>query len=155
MIFTFKNDRSNKKIIGIVGVVLTLGVLVFFISKLGLIQNVPDQVGQKTTPTLTNPFIGAKPTSMAQVRITRFGFIPGAITLVKGSQLTFKNEDKAPHQIMADQKTPLDGFDTNKSLRSNETFNYTFNKKGRYYYYDVLNPNSDRFKGTIIVVDNI
>lgn len=98
------------------------------------------------------------PTSLAEkikgtavVSVTNKGFIPGTITVSKGTLITFTNKDSKQHRVSSDPHpthTNLKGFDS-PNLKKGESYFFLFDKKGTYTYHDHLNPL--KFHGTIVV----
>jgi plastocyanin len=69
------------------------------------------------------------------VSITSTGFTPSAITIDHGDQVTWKNNDKVDHQIVAD-----DGSFASPILRPGHSFSFTFTRAGTFRYHDALAP---------------
>ena len=141
--------RKNKKV--------TLILAVLFIVFLGIfgLFNVlkPTTVPQVSAPqTKSTPSIIVIPAPSAQVVITKDGFSPETITVRRGTQVTWTNEDRNPHQIASDPHPAhknLPGFDSPEPLLLKESYSYTFEKTGTFTYHDHLNPL--KLKGTVIV----
>lgn len=95
---------------------------------------------------------GVQAEPVATVQITASGFVPETIKIKQGESVTWVNTDTAPHQIAADplpSHSKLPSLVTDQSLNQNESFTFTFDKKGTYTYHDPLNP--DALKATVIV----
>lgn len=67
--------------------------------------------------------------SNSDVAITGFAFDPGTIEIEPGSEVTWSNDDPAPHTV-----TALDGAFDSETLDSGDSFSYTFEEAGTYTY---------------------
>jgi len=65
------------------------------------------------------------------VQITKSGFTPANITVQLGDTVTWRNNDTATHQVVAD-----DGSFASPVLKAGETFSFTFVKNGKVNYRD-------------------
>jgi plastocyanin len=72
----------------------------------------------------------------AQVKIDNFTFGPGKISVAKGSTVTWTNDDDIPHTVVL---TAL-GV-RSKTLDSEKSFSYQFEKAGTFAYICGLHPN--------------
>jgi plastocyanin len=91
-------------------------------------------------------------TNEAQVTITKDGFVPAAITVAKGTQVTWTNTDTEPHQVAADpypKNDSIPGFDSTIVLQQDESYSFTFEQSGTYTYHDEIN--ALILKGTVLV----
>lgn len=79
----------------------------------------------------------------AEVKIDNFSFGPVSLTVAPGTKVTWTNRDDIPHTVVADDKT----FKS-KTLDTDETFSYTFDKPGTYPYFCSIHPH---MTGTIVV----
>jgi len=77
------------------------------------------------------------------VTIKDFAFTPSTLTIKRGANVTWMNDDTATHRI--DSDTQL--FKSN-DLNKGETFTYQFNDTGTFSYHCGIHPD---MKGTIIV----
>lgn len=80
----------------------------------------------------------------SDVIIQGFKFSPEALTVKKGTTVTWMNEDSAPHTIASDSGKELDS----PSFGKGETYSHTFDSVGKYDYHCGLHPS---MKATIIV----
>ena len=71
----------------------------------------------------------------AEVKIDNFSFGPALLTVAPGTKVTWTNRDDIPHTVVADDKT----FKS-KTLDTDETFSYTFDKPGTYPYFCSIHP---------------
>ena len=79
----------------------------------------------------------------AEVKIDNFSFGPPVLTVAPGTKVTWTNRDDIPHTVVADDKT----FKS-KTLDTDETFSYTFDKAGTYPYFCSIHPH---MTATIVV----
>lgn len=64
-----------------------------------------------------------------QVAIDNFTFSPKTLTVEPGTKVTWTNDDDIPHTIVL-----MDGSARSKTLDSDDTFSYRFDKAGTYAY---------------------
>jgi len=83
----------------------------------------------------------------AAVTIKDSAFEPATIQIKKGQDVTWTNEGQAAHHIYADQSTTA-GLDSQNPLNNGDTYTFTFENPGTYYYYDSLNP---KLNATVVV----
>lgn len=83
-----------------------------------------------------------------QVTITGSGFEPATIRIKKGQTIVWLNQDKRPHQIVADQSS-ASSIDSEDPLSTGDSYSFTFDQTGTYGYHDTTN--ATNFKGTIDV----
>ena len=77
------------------------------------------------------------------VRIVADGFRPASVTIAAGDSVTWRNDDRVNHQVVADN-----GAFASPILRRGQSFTFTFRAAGTYRYRDALEP---RERGTIRV----
>jgi len=77
------------------------------------------------------------------VQITRSGFTPSSTTINVGDTVTWKNADVDSHQVVAN-----DGSFASPTLKSGESFSYTFQKAGKTTYHDSF---ATTHRGTVTV----
>lgn len=83
-----------------------------------------------------------------KVQIEDFLYEPAAITVAVGTEVTFTNEDAAPHTATSGELPKPDGvFDTG-ILEKGESRSVKLDKAGTFAYYCELHP---FMKGTVIV----
>jgi plastocyanin len=75
------------------------------------------------------------------VDIKNFAFAPSALTVPKGTKITWTNNDSAPHKIDSDSFNSA-------TLSQGQSFSYTFNQAGTFSYFCSLHPS---MKGSITV----
>lgn len=82
---------------------------------------------------------------VAQITITKDGFIPAALSVEKGTKIVWTNTDSVQHQIQANPHPTGDSLPGLKSkvLNSNQTYEYTADTTGSFNYHDHLNPTAN------------
>jgi plastocyanin len=70
------------------------------------------------------------------VDIASFRYLPRTVTVETGGQVTWVNQDRAPHTATADEGQPA-AFDTGR-LKLSERDTVTLNEPGTYSYYCVF-----------------
>lgn len=86
------------------------------------------------TNTSTKTTTNSQTTSNA-VTIQNFSFSPTALTVTKGTTVTWTNNDSAAHTITGDNGGPASG-----SIASGQSYNYAFNTAGTFSYHCALHP---------------
>jgi len=89
------------------------------------------------------------------VSIVDFAFAPQTLTVNAGTTVTWTNNDGAPHSVAATDG-PSTGAKTtglfdSGNLGSGQTFSFTFDKAGTYYYDCTLHAAQASMHGTVIV----
>ena len=78
-----------------------------------------------------------------KIKIDNFAFVPDVLTISPGTTVTWLNADDVPHVVRTEDKTikspPLD---------TDDTFSYTFERKGTYPYFCSLHP---KMVGKVVV----
>jgi plastocyanin len=94
-------------------------------------------------------------TSGSAVSIAGFAFSPQTLTVTAGTTVTWTNNDGAPHTV-----TSTDGPSTGAAttgvfdsgtLAQGQTFGFTFDKAGTFYYDCTLHAAQASMHGTVIV----
>lgn len=118
-----------NKIILIIAIILLVGVGGYFIFRGG--YKTPSQINQQS-PTMKN-----------EIAVQGFAFSPAALTIKKGTMVTWTNNDSVPHNIK---------FNTFNSeiLNKGESFQFKFDNAGTYDYTCAIHPT---MKGEIVVQD--
>jgi len=80
------------------------------------------------------------------ISIKNFAFDPPALTVKTGTEVTWMNNDGAPHTIVSDAGSPA-AF-TSDPLSSGASFSFTFTRPGMYTYHCSIHPSME---GTITV----
>jgi plastocyanin len=82
-------------------------------------------------------------TATATVRITATRFVPATATITAGDSVTWRNDDKAPHQVVANG-----GQFASPILAAGKTFSHQFASAATIHYHDGLHPS---IRGTVVV----
>lgn len=85
------------------------------------------------------------------VKITKDGFVPATIQIVKGTKVTWINQDSILHKVASDPnpiQPNLLGF-VSKNLGKGDFFSFIFTQSGTFIYRDQLN--LSKYKGVVIV----
>ena len=93
--------------------------------------------------------------SAAEVLIAGNAFSPQSVTVTAGTTVTWTNNDSAPHNVVSadDASTGAaltDAF-ASGNLTQGETFSFTFDKAGTYYYECSIHAAMATMHGTVIV----
>lgn len=99
-------------------------------------------------PVTPTPVVPAVPSATApadtMVSIKNFTFTPSAITVKAGGQVTWTNNDSAPHRIV------ITGAGQSPDLAAGQSWTYTFSQVGDYNYVCGIHP---AMQGQVIVVE--
>ena len=79
------------------------------------------------------------------VVIDNFAFAPGALTVPRGTTVTWTNKDDEPHTVTSDGEAKLL---KSPALDTDDSFSFTFDKAGTYKYFCTIHP---RMQGTVTV----
>ena len=79
----------------------------------------------------------AKPAGAVSVAIKNYTFAPAALTVAKGTTVTWTNMDSAPHTVTVSSGPVTFSSPT---LQKGDTFTYTFTTPGSYSYYCAVHP---------------
>ena len=90
-----------------------------------------------------DPVITASPIGSVEVVMSGFKFSPAELTAKVGTEVTWKNNDSAGHDVSAS-----DGSFSSGTLSKGQTFSMVFDKEGTYDYVCTFHPG---MAGTIIV----
>ena len=85
------------------------------------------------------------------VRMEADSFSPSTLTVQSGETVTFENEsgdDKWPASDVHPTHEEYPGFDAGRAVLDGESYEFTFERAGRWGYHDHLKP---ELKGTIVV----
>jgi amicyanin len=103
---------------------------------------VPEQ--QKMTSSSSDNIKTADAMQTAKIEISNMQFTPARVVVKTGSQVTWVQQDVAPHVVIGSNSDEL----RSTTLRSGQSHTHTFNKPGTYEYYCSLHPS---MRGTIVV----
>lgn len=97
-----------------------------------------------TTSSNPSPSPVASTASQNTVAIKNFAFSPSTLTIQKGANVTWRNDDSVQHQITSDSpafSSPL--------LSTGGTYTFQFNTTGTFPYRCNIHPT---MKGTVVVI---
>ena len=77
----------------------------------------------------------AAATGTIQVSIDNFSFAPKQLTVKAGTTVVWTNKDDIPHTVTSDDKVFSSSL-----MDTNEKFQYTFTKPGKFPYYCKVHP---------------
>lgn len=80
----------------------------------------------------------------ATVTIDDLTYMPADVTVVAGSQVTWSNDDDAPHTVTFDD----DSVESSQELKTGDEFSTTFAEAGTYPYVCAIHPD---MKATVTV----
>lgn len=87
------------------------------------------------------------------VQMKADGFEPATLTIKSGDTVEFRNEsdeDKWPASDVHPTHELYAGFDAQKTVLDGDSYEFTFDRAGRWGYHDHLNPD---IRGSIVVED--
>lgn len=102
-----------------------------------------NSVSNKNSASNTN----TSPVATDKVAIQNFAFSPGSITVKKGTQVTWTNQDSVAHTV-----TENDGKNGPSAppLNQGQSYSFTFNQTGTFHYHCSIHPD---MTGTVTVTD--
>jgi len=96
-----------------------------------------------TSPSNPSPGPVTSTASQNSVSIQNYAFSPSTLTIQKGANVTWKNDDSVQHTVVSDSSafsSPL--------LSTGDTYTYQFNNSGSFSYHCSIHP---YMKGTIVI----
>ena len=87
---------------------------------------------------------GGSSAESAAVTIADLAYSPAEISVAAGSEVTWTNDDKAPHTVTFDDE----GVDSSEELKTGDTFSTSFDEAGTYAYTCAIHPD---MKATVTV----
>lgn len=119
--------------------IITLIIAAIALMAVNYVRKYPISYAPSPTPVETN-----------NIAIKNFSFDPAAISVEKGTAVTWTNKDSAEHQIASDpypSHTVLPEL-FSAPLSQNQSYSFTFNKTGVFSYHCQIHPS---MKGTVTV----
>ena len=139
--------KKNNTIVvlSVVLVVAIVGVVSYAVSQNGSMDSSMSMSQQSGSGSSTN---AADAEATDKVTIADYKFAPAAITVKKGTTVTWTNQDTVKHNVVTEDGAPeaIDG----KLIGKGETYSYTFNKTGTYNYFCEPHP---YMKASVIVTE--
>jgi len=135
----------GKRITVVIIAILILGAIAFGLTrnsnKANSNQNSPQNSATQSSQS------SQAPTSANTVTIQNFAFLPGDITIKKGTTVTWTNNDSTAHSVNEtdNQKGPDSG-----DLNPGDKYSFTFDQTGTFKYRCNLHP---EMLGTVTVTD--
>jgi plastocyanin len=104
----------------------------------------PSSANNAVTSTASTSTASTSTASQNSIAIQNYAFSPSALTIQKGANVTWKNDDSVQHTVVSDSpafSSPL--------LNTGDTYTFQFNSTGTYPYHCSIHT---YMKGTITVV---
>jgi plastocyanin len=120
-----------------------------FVAAIGLIS-LPVAVAQSDAESIYRPSVSRIRIAAAQsstVKLQGFQFQPSALTVKRGTTVTFVNKDATPHTVTAEKGAKFTGTGR---LQKNDSKKVVFNQVGEYNYFCEIHPS---MKGKIKVIN--
>jgi len=135
----------GKRVTVVIIAILILGAIAFGLTRNSNKAN-SNQNSPQNSATQSSQSIQA-PTSANAVTIQNFAFLPGDITIKKGTTVTWTNNDSTAHSVNEtdNQKGPDSG-----DLNPGDKYSFTFDQTGTFKYRCNLHP---EMLGTVTVTD--
>ena len=77
-----------------------------------------------------------------------FGFVPQTLVITVGTKVVWSNTSSAPHTVTASGEYPYFNSGTQKLIKPQHQWSFTFRKTGTFHYYCIVHP---FMHGTVIV----
>ena len=123
-----------------ISIFLSLLIVTVFLSGCSQQTATPTNKVPTQAPTVV---LTTLPTNVSTIIINNFAFSPANLTVKVGTTVTWQNEDTVLHLIKSD-------LFNSPSLKTGDTFKFTFDNKGSYDYVCSLHPS---MLGQIIVTE--
>jgi len=104
----------------------------------------PSSANNAVTSTASTSTASTSTASQNPIAIQNYAFSPSTLTIQKGANVTWKNDDSVQHMVVSDSpafSSPL--------LNTGDTYTFQFNSTGTYPYHCSIHT---YMKGTITVV---
>jgi len=96
----------------------------------------------QTVPSVSTP----SPAGGSTITIKNFAFNPSALKVKTGTEITWVNQDAAPHTVVSDTGSPVPF--SSGSLSTGDSYKFTFTQPGTYTYHCSIHTS---MTGTIVV----
>ncbi len=104
----------------------------------------PTATMTETATATATPATTAQPTSMVNVSISNFNFVPQIVAVTNGTTVTWTNGDTVAHTV-----TSVTGVFDSGPISPGATWSYTFNQTGSFEYSCTIHPSIPH--GTVTV----
>ncbi len=109
-----------------------------------------------TTPASTpSASSGAGSSGATEISIQDFSFTPSETTVAAGSTVTWTNDDAANHDVTSTDGPGVDAATTStfasETLSQGDTFSFTFEEPGTYYYECTIHASMPTMHAIVIV----
>lgn len=121
----------KKVVIGVIVAIIIVGGVAAFYAYQGNPYASPSPSASMSNMPMNSTSPSVTPQATSTVTIQDFAFSPAAITVKKGTTVTWTNKDSASHTV-----TETDGQDGPKSgvLEAGKSYSFTFNNAGTFKY---------------------
>lgn len=141
----------GKRVIIVIVAILIIGAIAFGLTrnnnKTSTEQTNTPPAASQTSQNNQDQTNTQTPTGTDSVTIQNFAFVPGDITVKKGTTVTWTNKDSTAHTVseMDGKQGPSSG-----NLNSGDKYSFTFNATGTFKYRCNIHPD---MLGTVTVTD--
>lgn len=132
--------KGSAVVIVILVIVAVLAVVLGF-----FLVNRHNQTQAPQTSSSTSSSSSTTPTATSTVTIQNFDFSPSAITVKKGTTVTWINKDSSAHTVTADDKS----FDSG-TIAAGKSYTHSFDTVGTFAYHCSIHTS---MKGSVIVTN--
>jgi len=126
-------------LLAFVVVVLVVGGAVLLFHKNSPSTNMSDMSGSTSS--------NSKAVATSKVTISNFSFTPSAITVKKGTTVTWTNSDSVAHTVV---ETDGKAGPNSQSIDNGKSYSFTYNTVGTFAYHCSIHPD---MTGTVTVTD--
>lgn len=142
----------GKRVLAVVVAILIIGAAAYALTRNNntnndQVQNNPPASSSQNSQDNNQDKSSQTPTSTNAVTIQNFAFLPGDITVKKGTTVTWTNKDSTTHTVSETdgRKGPSSG-----NLNPGGTYSFTFNEAGTFKYRCDIHPD---MLGTVTVTE--
>lgn len=136
----------KKGLLIVLAVVVVAGGAAAFVAMSGKDNEKKDTNGGSSATSSDNSSNDEQAVATTSVEISGMAFSPAAITVKKGSTVTWTNKDSVPHTVTGDESGNMDS----DSLAKDDTYQFTFDQKGTFTYHCNFHSN---MTGKVIVTE--
>lgn len=128
----------NKRAAIIVITIVVLGAIAGILFMKNPAKAPSDSANSNTNSSQNQQTTSSTPVATDRVSIKDFAFSPAAITVKKGTKVTWTNNDSTRHSISPDTETAE--FKASELLSQGATYSVTFNTVGTFSYHCTPHP---------------